>query len=317
MNVVLPFLNPRVMDMVNANDITGLVRMLGGENQTEEDIVPLVTRELQRSIGNKEIERMSVTTMDLTDEEKQGRYQTIDQELGKLREKLLLLTERITRIEQKQCSICLGDIQDPLMLTCTHIFCGRCLMDWMISQKHKLQQQCPVCREPIRYQKLVAVVKDARVLSHREASTSEAETPEHLAGMIGRYTKEELLIRILLRKPEGRFLIFIKDEHSVSNVMRELIQNNIKWAELKGNTSTMMSVLEKFRNNSYPAILMRTQYAGSGIDLSMATDIILYNKLGTDRPQAIGRAQRVGRLTPLTIHNLCYIQEMDMDTVTQ
>ena len=32
--------------------------------------------------------------------------------------------------------------------------------------------------------------------------------------------------------------------------------------------------------------------------------------MAADKRQAIGRAQRVGRITPLKVHNLCYEHEM-------
>jgi ERCC4-related helicase len=79
---------------------------------------------------------------------------------------------------------------------------------------------------------------------------------------------------------------------------------------LKGNTSHMVNVLNKFKNGELNIIFLNTQYAGSGIDISDATDIIIFHKMGSDKEQAIGRAQRVGRTTELYIHNLCYEHEL-------
>jgi SNF2 family DNA or RNA helicase len=259
--------------------------------------------------------------MDLSEEEKQSRYGSIDAELEKLNEKKRLLEERISQIDQKQCAICLNTLEDPIMLTCTHLFCGRCLVEWIVSQRDKLRPPCPTCREPILFQRLVAVIKgagdgdDERRRSHQEASTSAAGTPEELTQQIGRYSKEEVILKLLRQKPDGRFLIFAKNDGSMLKIMTLLTENRILWAELKGNTPTMLSVMEKFRTNWYKVILLRPQHAGSGIDLSMATDVILFHKLFEDRTQAIGRAQRVGRQSPLTIHNLCYIQEMNDNAV--
>ena len=57
-------------------------------------------------------------------------------------------------------------------------------------------------------------------------------------------------------------------------------------------------------------ILLNTQYAGSGIDINCATDVIIYHSMGIDKQQAIGRAQRVGRTSELYIHNLYYEHEI-------
>ncbi len=57
-------------------------------------------------------------------------------------------------------------------------------------------------------------------------------------------------------------------------------------------------------------ILLNTFHAGSGIDISFATDVIIFHSMGLYKTQAVGRAQRVGRTDKLFIHNLCYEQEM-------
>ena len=90
----------------------------------------------------------------------------------------------------------------------------------------------------------------------------------------------------------------------------KMVENNIKFEFLKGNTSHMMNVLEKFKSGEIKIILLNTQYTGSGIDINYATDVIIYHSMGIDKQQAIGRAQRVGRTEQLTIHNLCYEHEM-------
>ena len=71
-----------------------------------------------------------------------------------------------------------------------------------------------------------------------------------------------------------------------------------------------MNVLNDFKSGDINIILLNTQYAGSGIDISFATDVIIFHSMGIDKQQAIGRAQRVGRTEQLVIHNLCYEHEM-------
>ena len=88
-----------------------------------------------------------------------------------------------------------------------------------------------------------------------------------------------------------------------------MIENNIKYEILKGNTSHMLNILEKFKKGEVNVILLNTQYAGSGIDINYATDVIIFHSMGIDKQQAIGRAQRVGRKNPLFIHNLIYEHE--------
>jgi ERCC4-related helicase len=73
----------------------------------------------------------------------------------------------------------------------------------------------------------------------------------------------------------------------------------------------MINVLEKFKNGQIKVILLNTYFAGSGIDISYATDVIIFHAMGIAKHQAIGRAQRVGRTDVLKIHHLYYDHEMN------
>ena len=92
--------------------------------------------------------------------------------------------------------------------------------------------------------------------------------------------------------------------------MELLTSNNITYASLKGHTSHMMNVLNNFKNGNTNVILLTTQYAGSGIEINCATDVIILHSMDIDKQQAIGRAQRVGRTCSLKVHNLCFEHEL-------
>jgi SWI/SNF-related matrix-associated actin-dependent regulator of chromatin subfamily A3 len=179
-------------------------------------------------------------------------------------------------------------ITNPILIECTHIFCGGCLVKWL-----KTNNNCPYCRTTINsMDKLIAIVDN----------TNKTEIEENILN------KEETLLKILNSKPSGKFLIFSKNENTFDKI--KLLLTNYKYDMLKGNTAHMINVLNKFKNGDLNIIFLNTQYAGSGIDISDATDIIIFHKMGIDKEQAIGRAQRVGRTTELYIHNLCYDHEL-------
>jgi SNF2 family DNA or RNA helicase len=123
-------------------------------------------------------------------------------------------------------------------------------------------------------------------------------------------TKEDRLLRIIKNKPDGKFLIFTKIDNGFELSKKKMDDNDIKYEFLKGNTAHMMNVLDRFKNGKLNVILLNTQYAGSGIDINYATDVIIFHSMGVDKQQAIGRAQRVGRNNVLYIHNLCYEDEI-------
>lgn len=290
-NIIKNFITDNILDKINAGDVVGAIKELGGKNETEDDIIELVLKELKRELFNKEAEKNYINLMDISNESKLIKLKNIDNEIQQQEEKINNLKERISYISTKNCSICMELITNPIMIECTHIFCGGCLLKWL-----KNNRNCPYCRNNINnMNKLIAIVNN----NYKEVEKENI------------YSKEETLIKIISNKPDGKFLIFSKNENSFEKIKQELAINNYKYELLKGNTTHMMNVLNKFKNGDINIILLNTQYAGSGIDISDATDIIIFHNMGNDKQQAIGRAQRVGRINNLFIHNLCYSHEFN------
>ena len=291
MHIIKNFITDAILEKINANDIPGAIKELGGKNETEDDIIELVSKELKRELYNKETERDYINSLDISIEQKTLKLKNINNDIEIQKEKINSLTERISYISSKSCAICMDLITNPIMIECTHIYCGSCLMRWL-----KTNKNCPICRQNITgTDKLIAIVND----------TDKNNDDKNII-----LSKEETLIKIINNKPTGKFLIFSKNENSFEKIKTELLKNNNKYELLKGSTTHMMNILEKFKSGEVNIILLNTQYAGSGIDISYATDVIIFHNMGIDKQQAIGRAQRVGRKTELYIHNLCYEHEI-------
>ncbi|XP_077305508.1 RING finger protein 151 [Lithobates pipiens] len=52
------------------------------------------------------------------------------------------------------CSICHGVLRCPVMVSCGHIFCRKCILQWL-----KRQQTCPCCRTEVKGKLLVQMHK--------------------------------------------------------------------------------------------------------------------------------------------------------------
>ena len=296
---VHPFLSKSIQDRINANDISGAIVELGGSSTTEQDIVLLVTKEIKRDIHNKEIEMTMLQNMMLTDETRVNRSAGLQLELDRLNDKLNNIVDRVTMLEQKACPICYDNYTNPIMLNCTHVFCGGCLINSIRAQP---TIGCPTCRAQIEMSNLHAIV--GTMDNVRASSSAAASKPAEKM-----VTKEDKVIEIISSKPDGLFLIFSKIDSSFHNIMRKLENHNISYVEMKGSTSHMMRALDNFRSGQVRVILLSTYYAGSGIDISCATDVILLHTMNNERDQAVGRAQRQGRTQQLHIHNLLYPHE--------
>jgi SWI/SNF-related matrix-associated actin-dependent regulator of chromatin subfamily A3 len=290
-SVVQPFLNPSAQERVNANDIAGAIREMGGTNETEQDIVAIVTRELEKDIRNKQLETTYVESLEIPQEQKQSKLASLQVDITRLQDRLQSLQERVSQLSNKTCSICYESFHSPIILPCTHIFCGSCLIKWM-----RGSATCPECRATIKSDKLVAIVQQKQ------------DNPIHSSHPI--MDKIDTLLHILSQKPHGKFLIFSRVDTTFHSIMHALDVNGITYAEIKGSTGAMMNILEKFKQGNLRVILLNTHHAGSGIDISCATDVVIFHKMASDKVQAIGRAQRVGRQSTLYVHNLCYPHEM-------
>jgi len=309
LRVIKKYINSSILDKINANDISGAIKDLGGKNETEEGIATLICADMNKNLSNKQKEREYTLGLDILEEVKANRIKTIDNEIVIIEGKIKDLTERITEINTKICSICLDNVTHPIILECTHIFCGSCLFNFLNSHTYNSTniKKCPDCRAEIKStENLTAIV------TSKDTITNEIVTIEDNTNKIGKgiLNKEDTLLEILKNKPDGKFIVFSRVD-VFTKIIKLLVSNNITFAELKGNTSHMMNVLKDFKNGLINVILLTTQYAGYGIDINYATDVIIFHSMAVDKQQAIGRAQRVGRTNNLIVHNLCFEHELE------
>lgn len=310
------FLSPNVQERLNVNDIAGAIKEMGGKMETEDELVRIVTAGMERDINNKKRELEYVGGLDMDEASKVATITRLQGELAKLEEKRTSLQERITALAEKQCAICMDNHDEPVMLACTHVFCGECIVDWMrVRTAHtSAAPACPTCRVPINTKNMVAVVNEVRQVPEvKKVEVDDSGDIGTNAGdeaAKGRFTKEDLLLRLIRRKPDGKWLIFTRVDNGFVGLKSTLQNAGISFAELKGNTAVMSHTLDNFSQGRTKVILLHTQYAGSGIDISCATDVIIYHSMGMSKIQAVGRAQRVGRTQPLTVHNLFYPNEI-------
>ena len=308
LKIIKKYINSAILDKINANDISGAIKDLGGKNETEEGIATLICADMNKNLSNKQREREYIASLDIQEENKANRLKTIDCEIIIIEGKIKDLTERITEINNKICSICLDNVTQPIILECTHIFCGGCLFKFLNSSAYgNVSKKCPDCRAEIRSpENMTAIV------SIKDEIRNEIVPTEENRSKIGKgiLNKEDTLLEIIKNKPDGKFIVFSRVD-VFTNIIKILVSNGITFAELKGNTAHMMNVLKDFKNGIINVILLTTQYAGYGIDINYATDVIIFHSMAVDKQQAIGRAQRVGRTNNLIVHNLCFEHELE------
>ena len=64
-------------------------------------------------------------------------------------------------------------------------------------------------------------------------------------------------------------------------------------------------IIERFTKGEIRVLMLNATNYGSGLNLQMATDIIIYHEMNKElETQIIGRAQRIGRTEPLNVYYL-------------
>jgi SNF2 family DNA or RNA helicase len=295
-------LNPRVLNilsnyidqesriMISAGDIKGaLVRLGGGMTTTDSNLFEIVAKKQReklanaryyvefwknRSSGSKEVE-------------------TWEKRVADIEKNISELEEKYKNVLKDDCTICYGEIKEPILLPCCqNVFCGGCIMKWMETTK-----SCPMCRSDINIKEIVYIRTDSKTdMDDEKKDLSSPQKPK---------SKPQTVLDIV-SQPNKKYLIFSMYDESFSTIRRELEEHKLDYVEISGSKPTRDAKLRRFKEGKVNIVFLNSRFNGAGINLEMATDIILYHEMPADiEEQVIGRALRIGREGDLLIHHLC------------
>ena len=206
------------------------------------------------------------------------------------------LKERITNVKEKNCPICLEKTDKPTIVPCCkNTYCFKCLMYCL-----NINGQCPLCRTTCKF-------NECTVIDNNYQEDKPNNNEEKLLKKI-----DQIIELVKDNNNENkRFLIFSSYENSFEEISDSLKKNNINFSMLKGSTGRIKNIIEDYKNNKINILLLNAKYFGSGLNLQMTSDIILYHRMDKElEKQIIGRGQRLGRKGALRIHYLCHENEM-------
>jgi hypothetical protein len=123
-------------------------------------------------------------------------------------------------------------------------------------------------------------------------------------------TKIDALIKLLKDKPKGRFLLFSNYDQTFENLKQRMTEEGIKFSRVIGSGSVVNKTIQRFTDGEIRVLMLNAINYGSGLNLQMATDIVIYHQLSLElETQVIGRAQRLGRDTELNVYYLLHEHE--------
>lgn len=301
---VCEFASPHLQELLNANDLQGALQSLNGTEG--DDINRLIVKRTGTEIENIKIMIEAVERQIMPDRDKQARLALLREQLRSKEESVENMHRRLKELADQECPICQDQLQEPVSLSCFHVFCGECLMSYFKSRLTSGWRHipstclCPICRTAIKQEEIFKLTAPSP--SQNPVSTRK----QHLM-------KNQMILKLVRANPQGKFIIFCNYDTAFHQLAREFIKERISHSELKGNSD--LKTLARFRQGDIRVIMLNSRNNGSGIDISCATDIIFYMRIAdpSEDSQALARAQRVGRQTPLRVHRMYHRNELMPD----
>ncbi len=297
------FASPQLLELLNANDLQGALRCLDGTDR--DDVNRLIIKKSSIEVENIRIMIEAVQRQVGSDRDKQARLLVLNERLRAKEKNIESMHRRLKELAEENCPICCERPQDPISLSCLHIFCGECLMGYLRSRLTSdhipSMAVCPLCRMTIKREEIYRLTCPA---------SSELRIKDPIRKHL---TKDQAILKIVKSNPRGKFIIFCNYVTTFYQLSREFVREKISHSELKGNSD--LKTLARFREGGIQVIMLNSRDNGSGSDISCATDMIFYMRLEDtcEDDQALARAQRVGRQSPLRVHRLYHKAELKTD----
>lgn len=294
LNIIKDIIPKHILSMINAGNSAEAIKLLNCNEDTQENILKVITKTITDSIKNKNIELEAETQKEyhgsaLNESEKKIKY--IKSSINNLQEKLETIKKRIYEINDDMCPICMDSFTRPLIVRCCkNIFCFDCLT-LSISKTYK----CPFCQQCIG-------TNDMNLISDNTNTTNNNNN--------NKKEKIDVLLELINNKKDGKFLVFANFPETFRKIELVLKTNKILYKMLKGTSNQIMKIIDDFQKGLINVLLLNAKNFGAGLNLEMATDVVIYHRFTNEmEEQVIGRAHRIGRKTALTVYYLLHNNE--------
>jgi hypothetical protein len=296
------FITAEVAEMLASGDVERAIVALGGKAGTQTNVMDLIRQSTERDVRNERIALATTQQLELEPRAKVDRVKRHVERLRHLEERLKEIAGRVDLLGEAECPICYDVMDGPTMLLCcNNVFCGRCLIEWFNRYLHNV---CPLCKAKVNIKEQVVAVTQEEVCRGRGSEgTDEPITKPKALRVVCEYRK--------------RVLVFASHQGALERI-RDVLGAPPRGLDVLGKppvrveifTGTNTSVLGRFQRGEVDVLLLDPRNT-AGIAVPEADVVVLYHRMdpGLER-QAIGRAQRMGRSTPLSVYRLYYQTEL-------
>lgn len=284
---------------LQANDIQGAIETLNINATSSDNIVDSLIQNYKDQVYNEQLEINRLQQLrNISTADRNQRIKIHQDKLNSIQSKINNIIERVASNQEKTCPICLDTVTMPRAVTgcCQNSFCFECML-MALSASHT--KACPMCKK-IGCDKTLHIETD---------NIDNMEIEEHIEVVQELKSKTNTLMDIISNiGPTSRYLVFSEFSNSFQRIQYKMEEKGITYAVLKGAVATQERIIRDYEQGKVQILLMNAQHFGAGLNLQMTTDMIIYHKFRDDtlKKQIIGRGQRVGRTSPLTVHYLAH-----------
>jgi len=283
LKMIKGYVDNEIMTMLNAGNIQEAVIKLNCNIDTSDSILEVITKKIKKELHNKKQE-LEYEQKRIPDDTKihEERIKKLELKIVELESKCSGIEARVKSFKEENCPICFDELELPMLTPCcNNLFCVKCLTNC---------RTCPMCREKIN-------LATCLVIDDKQEKEKKVENKLCL--------KIDNLITIIKSNPNGKFIVFSNYDKTFDNINKKLSENNIVNSRLVGSNIVINNIIKRFEKGEIKVLMLNALNYGSGINLQMASDIIIYHELDIElETQVIGRAQRLGRTTELNVYYL-------------
>lgn len=303
LSAVRAYIEPAILTMLNAGDIDNAIIRLGGSMTTDRNIIDLVVRNLNNDMIRLRARLTMIQQLEMSEEDRGERVERVNQQIRSLEQRQASFETSFREALQTSCTICLDALEHATLVPCcNNIFCAKCIVQWLHAHK-----TCPLCR---------AVVEPSKLCTLKENSTSTTTaTTTSINSSSEIVSKFETLVKLIQKHPEGRFVVFSGHQTSYRELQGYLRNARIQFGVMTTANNTM-NTLANFKSGALNVILLDAVNNGAGLEIQEATHVVLLHEMSPNLElQAIGRAQRPGRVGQLHVIKLKYEHEYRQEGV--
>jgi SNF2 family DNA or RNA helicase len=292
-NALRGLVDGEIQRLIDADDIKGALENLHLNSHSSTNLLEAVEERYMKEINHIQNTITYRESMEYVSERhKKEALATLQRSKERAEAQLQTFRERMRDISGELCPICYDVPAEGAAIytpCCNHIYCASCILKCL-----RMNGSCPLCRTKIGPNHLIHIKENAGV-------SQPSCVPK----------KRSQLMALLKDNPTGRFLVFSNHDNPFEGFGEDCDDAKINYKILKGTGATINKTIENFEKGKIQVLFLNSRELGTGLNLVSATDIILYHALTPSlENQVIGRALRMGRTAPLTVHKLIHEGEL-------